>query len=159
MAAWVRPSESLGSALKSFGFPRIPQHANGAGKVLGDNGLRGLGNGWAEIQPGELVHRHPLPAGEHSIARAEHGCGPLPYLCLKNEVDDMPVRRQALADDDERPHARVEPQLLLELAAQRRLQRLVTLKPAAWEHPVPLATFAVLDEQDLGLADNDRRHP
>src|SRR6266576_3922459 len=133
-----------------LGLPGIAEHADRAGKVLDDGGPHGFGNGWAEIQPGELVHRHPLPAGEHRIARVEHRRGPLPYLCLKNEVDDVAVRRQALADDDERPHAGVQTELFLELAAQRRLERLVALQPAAGEHPVALATLAVLHEQDLG---------
>src|SRR5438132_3584840 len=141
-----------------LGLPGIPQHADGAGKVLGDGGPHGFGNGWAEIQPGELVHRHPLPAGEHRIARVEHRRGPLPYLCLKNEVDDVAVRRQALADDGERPHAGIQAELFLELAAQRRVERFVALEPAAGQDPVALATLAMLDQQDLGLADDDRGH-
>src|SRR2546423_2136436 len=158
--AWAERFRQDGRAepLTSLGFPGSPQHADLAGKILADGGLDGFGNGWAEIQPGELVHRHPLPAGKHRIARVEHGRGPLPYLCLKNEVDDMAVGRQALADDDERPHARVEAQLFLELAAQRRVERFVALQPPAGEHPVALATLAVLDEQDLVLADDDGRH-
>src|SRR5437899_2456610 len=144
----VRPRGGFGALSASFGLPRIPQHADRAAKVLGDGGLHGLGNGWAEIQPGELVRRHPLPAGEHRIARVEHRRGPLPYLCLKNEVDDVAIRRQALADDDERPHAGVQAELLLEPAAQRRLERFVALEPAAGEHPVALATLAMLHEQE-----------
>src|SRR2546428_4820717 len=143
----------------SLGFPGIPQHADGPRGVLGDDGLYGWGNGWAKIQPGELVHRHPLPAGEHRIARVEHRRGPLPYLCLKNEVDDVAVRGQALTDDHERPHAGVQAELFLELAAQSRVERLMALEPAPRQHPVALAALAVLHEQDLVLADDDRRHP
>src|SRR5438270_14060466 len=98
--------------------PGIAEHPDLSHKVLGDDGADGFGNGWPEIQPGELVQRHPLPAGEHGIARVEHGRGPLPYLGLKNEVDDVAVGCQALADDYQRSDARLQAQLFLEFAAQ-----------------------------------------
>src|SRR3977135_3149139 len=53
-----------GVGLSRLGFPGIPQHPDRTGEVFGDDGADGFGNGWAEIQPGELVPRHPLPADE-----------------------------------------------------------------------------------------------
>src|SRR6266576_3777043 len=93
-----------------LGLPGIAEHADRAGKVLDDGGPpAGSGCRWTS-SPG-WISAHPLPAGEHRIARVEHRRGPLPYLCLKNEVDDVAIRRQALADDDERPHAGVQTEL------------------------------------------------
>src|SRR5260370_40499826 len=120
----ARQTDQYGVLPARFRFPRVPQHPDGTRELLGYDGLDGLDNGWAEIQPGELVRRHPLPAGEHGIAGVEHGRGPLPYLCLKNQVDDVAVRSQALADDRERSHARSQAELFLELAAQGRVERL-----------------------------------
>src|SRR6202022_5098824 len=58
----------------------------------------------------------------------------------------------------QRPDTRLQTQLFFELAPQRRVERFVTLEPAARQHPVALTALAVLDEQDLALADDDRRH-
>src|SRR5260370_29838489 len=155
----ARQTDQYGVLPARFRFPRVPQHPDGTRELLGYDGLDGLGNGWAEIQPGELVRRHPLPAGEHGIAGVEHRRGPLPYLGLKNEIDDVAVRRQALADDHQRADTGVEAELFLDLTAQGRIERLVALEAATGQHPVALATLAVFDEQDLVLPDDDRRQP
>src|SRR5437773_12436407 len=97
-----------------LGSPGIPQRPDGAGKGLGDNVADGVGNGWAEIQPGELVHRHPLPAGQYWVTVVQARLRLLPYLRLIDEVDDMPVRRERFADDCQPAHARLESQLLTE---------------------------------------------
>src|SRR5437868_226641 len=127
----LRTEGGLTRRLARFWLPRIPEHPDRSRKFLGDHGANGVGNGWAEVQPGELVHRHPLPAGQYWITLIEAGRSPLPYLGLKNQVDDVPVRRERLADDHQLAHPRFERQLLAQLAVQGRVQGLVPLQPAA----------------------------
>src|SRR5438128_10013366 len=105
-----------------FRFPGIPQHPHWARKVLGNNVADGVGNGWAEIQPGELVHRHPLPAGQYWVTAVQARLRLLPYLRLIDQVDDVPVRCQRFADDDQPADARLESELLAELALESRIQ-------------------------------------
>src|SRR5260370_41296757 len=126
----ARQTDQYGVLPARFRFPRIAQHPDGTRELLGYDGLDGLGNGWAEIQPGELVRRHPLPAGEHGIAGVEHGRGPLPYLGLKNEVDDVAVRRQALAVDHQGAGTGVEAEPFLDLAGAGLSQRPPRLREA-----------------------------
>src|SRR5437588_9938811 len=154
-----RIEEGLARRLARFWLPRIPQHPDRTRKILGDYGANGVGNGWAEIQPGELVHRHPLPSGQYWITLIEAGRSPLPYLGLRNQIDHVPVRRERLADDHQLGHPRFERQLLAQLAAQRRVKGLVTLQPAARKDPVALTPLAMLDEEDLVRPDNQRRDP
>src|SRR5260370_26323019 len=148
----ARQTDQYGVLPARFRFPRIAQHPDGTRELLGYDGLDGLGNGWAEIQPGELVRRHPLPAGEHGIAGVEHGRGPLPYLGLKNEVDDVAVRRQALADDHERADTGVGAELFLELPAQGRLKPPVAREAPNAHRPTATSPLA-------GPAQQDRRPP
>src|SRR5438132_1401152 len=77
---------------------------------------------------------------------------------LINDVDDVAVGCQALADDYQRSDARLQAQLFLEFAAQGGVERLVALEPATREHPVALVPLAMFDQQDLVLADDERRH-
>src|SRR5205814_8666790 len=116
--------------LARFGFPGIPQHPHGAREVLGDDVPDGVGNGWAEIQPGELVHRHPLPAGQYWVTAVQARLRLLPYLRLIDEVDDMPVRGKRFADDCQPAHPRLEFQFITALALEGRIPRLVALTPA-----------------------------
>src|SRR5438874_1213140 len=111
------------------------------------------------MQPGELVHRHPLPAGQYWVTAVQARLGLLPYLRLIDEVDDMPVRGERFADDCQLADARLESQFLTELAPEGRIQRLVALQPAARQHPVALTAFVVLDQQDPTVLGDDRRHP
>src|SRR5260370_14851379 len=155
----ARQTDQYGVLPARFRFPRVPQHPDGTREVLGNDGLDGLGNGWAEIQPGEMVRRHPLPAGEHGIAGVEHGGGPLPYLGLKNEIDDVAVRRQALADDHQRADTGVEAELFLDLAEQGRIARLVALEAATGHQPVALAPLQASDWLHLSAPDQRRPPP
>src|SRR3982074_438117 len=139
--------------------PCVPQQPDGARKVFADDRPDGIGNGWTEIQPGELVRRHPLPAGEHGIRAIEARLGLLPYLRVEHQVDDVAVGRQHLADDHQFAHVGVEAQLLVELAPERRVQRFQPFQPPARQHPVLFTTLAVFDQENLSVADDDRRHP
>src|SRR5205823_10229362 len=125
-SSW-RDSPDETSRLSFLGSPGVAQRPDGAGKVLGDNVADGVGNGWAEIQPGELVHRHPLPAGQYWVTAVQARLRLLPYLHLIDQIDHVPVGRQRFADDHQPADARLESQLLVELPLKRRVQRLVAL--------------------------------
>src|SRR5437870_12352589 len=95
--------------LPRFRFPGIPQHPDAAGKVLGDNGAAGIRNGWAGVQPGELLHRHPLPAGQYWITAVQARLRLLPYRRLIDAVDDIPVRAARVAGHRQPTHPLLAP--------------------------------------------------
>src|SRR2546428_99574 len=157
---WPPHQKRLYARRKGFALrpPGVAEKLDGADEPLGDDRLDSVGNGWTEVQPGELVRRHPLPAGEHGIRAINTRLGSLPYLSVKHQVDDMPVGRQHLADDDQLPDPDIETELLHELAPQGGVERLQALEPPTRQHPVTLPALAMLQQQDLVVTDDDGRH-